>query len=78
VFPELRNTSLRGAPGLVTDSLPGRFADLLTNAWLARHGIQPGQITVVDRLGYVGDHRTGGRPPSGVPADAGQRRRGRA
>jgi len=24
-----------GAPGLVADSLPGQFADLLTNAWLA-------------------------------------------
>ena len=59
VFPELRNTSFRGAPGLVADSLPGTFADLLTNAWLARHGIQPGQISVVDRLGYVGDRGVG-------------------
>ncbi len=59
VFPELRNTSFRGAPGLVADSLPGTFADLLTTAWLARHGIQPGQISVVDRLGYVGDRGVG-------------------
>ena len=53
LFPELRSTSLRGAPGLVADSLPGTFADLLTNAWLAGHGIQPGQISVVDRLGQT-------------------------
>ena len=59
VFPTLQNTSFRGAPGLVADSLPGTFADLLTNAWLARHGIQPGQISVVDRLGYVGDRGVG-------------------
>jgi len=58
-FPELRNTSFRGAPGLVADSLPGQFADLLTNAWLSGHGIQPGQITVVDRLGYVGERGMG-------------------
>lgn len=58
-FPELRGTSLRGAPGLVADSLPGTFADLLTNAWLARQGIQPGQISVVDRLGYVGARGVG-------------------
>lgn len=38
-FPELRGTSFRGVPGLVADSLPGTFADLLTNAWLAQHGI---------------------------------------
>lgn len=55
-FRDLQHTSFRGAPGLVADSLPGQFADLLTNSWLARHGIQPGQVTVVDRLGYVG-HR---------------------
>lgn len=59
VFPELRGTSFRGAPGLVADSLPGQFADLLTNAWLARHGVQPGQITVVDRLGYIGSRGVG-------------------
>lgn len=59
VFPELRNTSFRGVPGLVADSLPGTFADLLTNAWLARHGIQPGQISVVDRLGYIGERGVG-------------------
>ena len=59
LFPELRNTSFRGAPGLVADSLPGTFADLLTNAWLAGHGIQPGQISVVDRLGYIGERGVG-------------------
>lgn len=59
LFPELVNTSFRGAPGLAADSLPGTFADLLTNAWLARHGIQPGQVSVVDRLGYVGTRGVG-------------------
>ena len=58
-FPELASTSFRGAPGLVADSLPGTFADLLTNAWLARHGIQPGQVSVVDRLGYIGTRGVG-------------------
>lgn len=58
-FPELLRTSFRGTPGLVADSLPGTFADLLTNAWLARHGIQPGQVSVVDRLGYVGERGLG-------------------
>jgi len=59
LFPELANTSFRGVPGLVADSLPGTFADLLTTAWLARHGIQPGQVSVVDRLGYIGERGVG-------------------
>lgn len=59
LFPELANTSFRGVPGLVADSLPGTFADLLTTAWLARHGIQPGQVSVVDRLGYIGARGVG-------------------
>ncbi len=58
-FPELRGTSFRGAPGLVADSLPGTFADLLTNAWLARHGIQRGEVSVLDRLAYVGSRGAG-------------------
>lgn len=58
-FAELANTSFRGVPGLVADSLPGTFADLLTNAWLGRHGIQPGQVSVIDRLGYVGERGLG-------------------
>lgn len=59
LFAELANTSFRGAPGLVADSLPGQFADLLTNAWRARRGIQPGQISVVDRLAYIGGRGVG-------------------
>ncbi|MEM9200208.1 MAG: type II toxin-antitoxin system HipA family toxin [Actinomycetota bacterium] len=58
-FPDLDRSSFRGLPGLVADSLPGAFADLLTNAWLARHGVQPGAITAVDRLGYVGSRGVG-------------------
>lgn len=59
LFAELQKTSFRGAPGLVADSLPGTFADLLTNAWLARHGIQPGEVSVVDRLGYISERGLG-------------------
>lgn len=44
-FPELRNTSFRGLPGLIADSLPGTFADLLTNAWLARHAPRPRSLS---------------------------------
>lgn len=58
-FPELLRTSFRGLPGLVADSLPGTFADLLTNAWLARHGVQPGEVSVVDRLGYIAGRGVG-------------------
>lgn len=58
-FPDLSGTSLRGLPGLVADSLPGAFADTLTNAWLAQHGVQPGQVTAVDRLAYLGSRAMG-------------------
>lgn len=58
-FPQLRGTSFRGLPGLLADSLPGMFADDLTNSWFARSGYQPGEITAVDRLAYLGDRAMG-------------------
>lgn len=58
-FPHLVNTSFRGLPGLIADSLPGVFADALTNSWLARHGVQPGAVTALDRLAYVGSRAMG-------------------
>lgn len=67
-FPQLQGTAFRGLPGLLADSLPGMFADDLTHSWLARHGIQPGQITAVDRLAYLGD-RAMGRCASSLPQD---------
>ncbi len=58
-FAPLVGTSFRGLPGLLADSLPGAFADTLTNAWLARHGVQPGEVTAVDRLAYIGTRGMG-------------------
>lgn len=71
-FPTLARTSFRGLSGLLADSLPGAFADTLTGAWLAERGVQPGQITAVDRLAYLGSRAMGAltfHPPAG-PADS--------
>lgn len=71
-FPTLARTSFRGLPGLLADSLPGAFADTLTGVWLAQRGVQPGQITAVDRLAYLGSRAMGAltfHPPAG-PADS--------
>lgn len=72
VFPLLAGTSFRGLPGLLADSLPGAFADALTHAWLARRGVQPGEVTPVDRLAYIGTRGMGAltfHPQAGPAGD---------
>jgi serine/threonine-protein kinase HipA len=52
-FPELGRAFL-GLPGLVADSLPDRFGNLLIDAWLAENERSPESFNPVDRLCYVG------------------------
>lgn len=53
-FPELSFQSFRGLPGLLSDSLPDRFGNLLINEWLARQGRTADSFNAVERLCYTG------------------------
>jgi serine/threonine-protein kinase HipA len=58
-FPALGGTTFHGLPGLLSDSLPDTFGNQLIDAWMATHGYRPEQITVLDRLAYMGRRAMG-------------------
>ena len=51
-FPELARTTFYGLPGLLADSLPDKFGNVLIDAWLATQGRQPDSFNAVERLCY--------------------------
>lgn len=58
-FPSLSQETFKGLPGLLADSLPDKFGSVLINAWLSRHGRDPGSFTPVERLCYTGTRGMG-------------------
>lgn len=74
-FPDLINTSFRGAPGLISDSLPDKFGNAVIDAWLASQGRTSESFTVLDRLCYTGKRGMGAleyEPGNGEIRDADQ------
>ncbi|MFN7494805.1 MAG: type II toxin-antitoxin system HipA family toxin [Cyclobacteriaceae bacterium] len=59
-FPELRNTSFKGLPGLLSDVLPDKYGSTLINAWLAHNGRPANSLTPVEMLCYIGERGMGG------------------
>ena len=59
VFPTLPPDTYHRLPSMVADSLPDDFGNALTTAYLANEGVQPGQITALDRLAYLGNRGIG-------------------
>ncbi len=53
-FPALGRETFHGLPGLLADSLPDRFGNVLIDAWLATQGRSPGSFNAVERLCYTG------------------------
>jgi serine/threonine-protein kinase HipA len=53
-FPELPRRTFHGLPGLLADSLPDRYGNLLIDAWLASQGRVSGDFNAVERLCYTG------------------------
>lgn len=53
-FPSLPEVSFHGLPGLLADSLPDRFGNVLIDAWLATQGRRPESFNAVERLCYIG------------------------
>lgn len=58
-FPPLPPETFHGLPGLLADSLPDRFGNMLIDAWLARSGRLPGSFNAVERLCYTGSRGMG-------------------
>ena len=58
-FSELPRETFKGLPGLLSDSLPDKFGNLLINQWLARQGRTPASFNPVERLCYLGSRAMG-------------------
>ncbi|KFZ29112.1 toxin HipA [Pseudidiomarina atlantica] len=58
-FPELQGTTFHGLPGLVADALPDDFGNAVLNAWVSSRGLQPADITPLQRLQYIGKRGMG-------------------
>ncbi|MBU1145881.1 MAG: type II toxin-antitoxin system HipA family toxin [Firmicutes bacterium] len=58
-FPELLNTSFKGVPGLISDSLPDKFGNAIIDRWLASQGRTSESFNVLERLCYTGKRGMG-------------------
>lgn len=58
-FPELREETFRGLPGLLADSLPDKFGTRIIESYLAKQGRLEEGLTAVERLCYVGSRGMG-------------------
>ena len=59
IFPTLSPATFHRLPAMLADSLPDDFGNALTTAYLANEGVQPDQITPLDRLAYLGTRGMG-------------------
>ncbi|MEO8614948.1 MAG: type II toxin-antitoxin system HipA family toxin [Luteolibacter sp.] len=58
-FPNLPRETFKGLPGLLADSLPDKFGNLLIDQWLAQQGRRPESFDPVERLCYLGSRAMG-------------------
>lgn len=64
-FPELLpskdNTedTFKGLPGLLADSLPDKYGNLLIDKWLAQNGRAPNSMNPVEKLCFIGNRGMG-------------------
>src|SRR5256885_327254 len=58
-FASLPEVSFRGLPGLLADSLPDRFGNVLIDAWRAPGGGGPESFNAIERLCCVGGRGRG-------------------
>lgn len=58
-FPQLPQKTFHGLPGLLADSLPDQFGNILIDAWLATQGRTPESFNAVERLCYIGTRGMG-------------------
>lgn len=53
-FPGLSKETFKGLPGMLADSLPDKFGNLLIDRWLAEQGRDGASFNPVERLCYTG------------------------
>jgi serine/threonine-protein kinase HipA len=72
VFADLPELTYRRLPGMLADALPDDFGNALIDAWMAGKGIDKSQVTVLDRLAYMGKRGFGALEfrPASAPAIA--------
>jgi serine/threonine-protein kinase HipA len=73
IFPDLDPSAFKGLPGLLADALPDRFGNQVIDAWMAQKGYRPQDVSVLDRLAYVGRRAIGAlefRPARNIGAGA--------
>ena len=58
-FPTLAGEPFWGMPGLVADSLPDKFGNVVIEQWLMSHGRSLSEFTAIDRLCYTGKRGMG-------------------
>lgn len=58
-FTDLNPDTYKWLPPMIADSLPDRYGNSLIDAWMARNGVNPAQITALDRLAYLGSRGLG-------------------
>ena len=71
IFPDLGIEKFQRLPAMIADALPDSFGNSVVNAYLAEQGILLNEISVLDRLAYIGDRAMGALtfyPPRGEEA----------
>ena len=58
-FPELSKETYQGLPGMLADSLPDKFGNLLIDEWLVRAGRNQADFSPIERLCYMGSRGMG-------------------
>jgi serine/threonine-protein kinase HipA len=58
-FRNLPRETFHGLPAIFADALPDAFGNALIDAWMATKGISEENITVLDRLAYMGKRGMG-------------------
>lgn len=58
-FPGLDRATFKGLPGLIADSLPDDFGNVVLNAWVASQGRISSDISPLERLQYTGKRGMG-------------------
>ena len=58
-FPALAEETFHGLPGLVADSLPDRFGNIVINRYLESQGREENSLSVIEKLCYTGKRGMG-------------------
>lgn len=58
-FTALNPETFKRLPGLLADSLPDKFGQVIIDSWLARQGRSPADFSIIERLCYTGSRAMG-------------------